>query len=351
MTVGTYTNPVGNFDSSLPDAVLGPEIEINHDRPPLGSFVFGPSYDGTVFILKDNLLYYCLPKQPEHWPSLYYLEVSPVQSPLQTGVFYNSQPYVFTTNEIYYIQGTASGTFFPLPMKAKTGAQSVVGAAAVDGEGIYHTGPDGVYLFKNGIDRKITEQQFEPVFRGNDTNGMNGMSSMSTSWIKRFKNRLYFGYQSSGDTYPVNVMAFNLETKQVEYYIYNDGSDVEISTIATDEVNNRLLLGDSTGYVRAAEVPSYTDDSGTAISWDIQSKDFGLQTRRQFPRWVKYDVDASSATSATGEMILDGASHQSHTITGNRVTKRRLVTTGNGRRAAIRISGSGPATVYAAESE
>ena len=173
---------------------------------------------------------------------------------------------------------------------------------------------------------------------------------MSTSWLMAFQNNLYFGYQSSG-TYPTNVLVMNLDSNKLQYFIYNDGSDVEIRTATVDETNKRLLVGDNTGFVRVAESKTDTDDSGTAINWEIQSKDFTLQTRKHFPRFVKYDIEVPSGSTCTGELILDGSVHQSHTISGSRITKRRLVGTGNGDRAANRISGTGPATVYAAESE
>jgi len=349
--VSTYTAPFGDFDTPTPDGSLGGEVLLTLDRPPLGSFVFGPSYNGTCFALKDNRLYYCKPKQPEFWPALFYVEVGPVQFPLKTGVFYNQQPYVFSRNEIYYIAGTGDGTFLPSKTQARTGAQSIKGAVSVDGKGIYHTGPDGIYLFSNGIDQKITEATLEPVFRGETKEGIPGVSSMSTSWLVAFQNNLYFGYQSSGESYPSNVLVLNLETNKLAYYLYNDGSNIEITTASVDETNNRLLVGDNSGFVRVIESKAHNDDSGTAISWEVQSKDFTLQTRKHFPRYTKYDVDASGATSVTGALILDGSVHHSHTITGSRTTKRRLIGTGNGDKAAIRITGTGPATVYAAETE
>jgi len=347
----TFTAPIDNFDSNLPDGLLGSEVALDHDRPPLGSFVFGPAYDGTCFILKDNLLFYCKPKQPEYWPALFFIEVTTPQFPLKTGLFYNQQPYVFASNEIYYVAGTGNNTFLASRTQARTGAQSVLGAVTVDGKGIYHTGPDGIYLFANGVDRKITENSLEPIFRGETKEGLPGVSSMATSWLVAFQNNLYFGYQSSGDSYPANVLVMNLDTNRLQYFIYNDGSDVEIRTATVDETNKRLLVGDNTGFVRVVESNSDTDDSGTAISWEIQSKDFTLQTRKHFPRFVKYDVNVPTGSTCTAALILDGAVHQSHTITGDRITRRRLVETGNGDRAANRFSGTGPATIYAAESE
>jgi hypothetical protein len=111
VAIGTTT-----LDTTTADGSLGSEVLTTHNRPPLGTVTAGPTYNGTCFIIKDNLLYYSLPKQPEYWPTLYYIEVSPPQFPLQAIVFYNSQPYVLTKHKIYYIQGTGHNSFFPFPL-------------------------------------------------------------------------------------------------------------------------------------------------------------------------------------------------------------------------------------------
>lgn len=346
----TYTTPVDEFDTDTEDGALGPEAQFDRNRPPLGSFVFGPAYDGTCFAIKGNLLYHCKPKQPESWPELFYVEVGPKQLSGRTGVFHNGQPYYLNESEIWYIQGTGNGLFQPVPTNSKTGAQSVRGAVSVAGKGIYHTGKDGIYLYANGNDIKVTEDALEPIFRGETVQEMPGVSSLSNSWLFTRKNHLYFGYTSSGFDWPTNVIVLNLQTNRLAYYVYDDGSEIEIRALGVDLTNDRILIGDNTGFIREIEKPANADDSGEAISWEVQSKDYTLPTRAHFPRFVKWDVDATNAT-VTGSLILDGAVHQTHTITGNRATKRRLVTTGNGQKAAVRISGTGPATVYTAEFE
>jgi hypothetical protein len=341
----TYTTPLDSFDTYTSDAGLGTEVQTDRDRPPTGSFVFGPAYDGTCFIIKDNLLYYCKPKQPEAWPALFFIEIGAPQTPGVTGIFHGGQPHYFTKNSIYYIQGTGQSTFQPIPLKAKTGAQSIRGAVSVDGKGVFHTGPDGIYLYSSGNDQKITEETLEPIFRGETKNDMPGVGNMTTSWLRAFRNNLYFGYASDGD-YPDNVICMNIGSGKVSHFDY----DLRLRAVEVDITNQRLLVGDGSGFVRVIENPALTDDAGTAITWQVQSKDFTLQTRKHFPRWVKYDIDASNAT-VTGRLILDDAIHHSHTVTGNRVTKRRLVDTGNGNKSAIRIDGSGPATIYSSEFE
>lgn len=346
-----HTTPLGEFDLSRPDSGLSVLLQEDHDRPPLGTFVFGPAYDGTCFIIKNHRLHYCRPKEPEHWPALFFIEVSTPQFPGVTGLFHNGQPYYFTAIEIYYIQGTGNGTFLPITMKAKTGAQSIRGAISVDGKGVFHTGPDGIYLFANGTDRKITEETLEPIFRGEDKNGLPGVSTMSTSWLDVFRNHLYFGYQDADHDYPTNVLVMNLNDNRVVHFTYNDGSDIEIRTTCVDKQNKRLLIGDNTGFIRVVEAPALTADSSEPIVWQVQSKDYNLGIRRNFPRWAKYDVDASSAEEVTGEVVLDDETLHSHTITGNRVTKRRLVEVDNGNRVALRLSGGGPVTIYGVELE
>jgi hypothetical protein len=79
--------------------------------------------------------------------------------------------------------------------------------------------------------------------------------------------------------------------------------------------------------------------------------DYTLQTRSHFPRYAKYDVDASEATECTGEIIVNDVVVQSHTISGARNVRYRHIDTCNGQRCALRISGSGPVSIYAAELE
>jgi len=342
VAIGTLT-----LDSTKTDSNLSTEVATNHDRPPLGSSVVGPSFNGVCFIIIDNLLYYSLAKQPDYWPLTNFIEVSPIQFPLKAQVFHSGQLYVLSKNKIYFIQGTGQNTFFPFKMESLTGAQGPNCAISVHGEGIYHVGSDGLYLYAQK-DINITQTRFKPIFRGTTVNGIPGAGDLENAWLEHFKNKLYFGYPGTADTYPTNVLVFDLGNGKVAYY--NSG-DTELSAIAVDETNNRLLAGDENGYVWVLEDTSATQDGSTDISWEVESKDFTLSTRAHFPRWIKYDIDATDSTSVTGKIILDGATLQSHTVSGDRVTKKRLITTGNGQNCSMRVTGSGPATVYALEME
>jgi hypothetical protein len=341
VAIGTVT-----VDTNTADESLNTEVAINHDRPPLGTIAAGPTYNGTCFILKDNLMYYCLPKQPEYWPTEYFIEVSNPQFALQSIVFYNSQPYCLSKRKIYYIQGTGHNTFFPFGVDSITGCVNRNAACAVHGQGIYHVGSDGIYLW-SAKDHKVSQSRYEPIFRGETVNDVPGASSLANCWIFQFRDKLLFGYTSTGYTYPSNVLVFNLTNEKSYYYTWGR----EIRSLAADEYNGRLLAGDNSGYIWALEDKSVTTDDGTAVSWELESKDFTLQTRAHFPRWAKYDCDSSLATTATSEIMLDGVSHQSHTLTDTRNTKKRLIKTGNGQKCSVKISGTGPEKIYAVEME
>lgn len=339
--IGTTT-----VDTNTVDGSLVTSVETDHDRPPLGKYILGPNFNGVCFILKDKDLYFCKAKQPEYWPATNFIEVGTEQLPLVAAIFHNGQLYCATKRDIFFIQGTGTESFFPIKMTALTGAQNQFGFVSVLGRGIYHTGHDGIYLYSNTADRKITEDTLDPIFSGESVNGMDGVSEMSSSWLFHYGVNLYFGYTSSGEDKPSNVLVFNLETNRYAYYKY----DFQIAHIVEDNFNNRVLVGDRTGFLREIENKSKIDDSGAAISWECQSKDFTLQTRKHFPRWIKYDVDVLSGT-ALGSLLLDGKIHQSHMIIGSRNTKRRLLDVQNGDRESIRISGEGKSVVYLAETE
>ena len=333
-------------DSSTADVSLGAEVATNHDRPPLGTVVAGPFYNGTSFILKDNLLYFSLAKQPEYWPATNFIEVGPPQFPGKAIVEFGGQPYVLTEDRIWFIQGTSANTFNAIPMRSLAGASNQFGAVSIDGDGLYHIGGDGVYRYSGGKDTKITGGTFDPIFPTSDaigdiTNGIDAVTNIDTAWLHQFGNKLYFHYGNGA------VLVRNLDDQRAGHYKW----DQRMMAPMTDQTNKRFYTSDAGSFTRQVEDKSQTTDAGTGIGCEVESKEFTLPTRAHFPRWLKYDADLSAATSGKGELLLDGAVHHTHTVTGNRETKRRLVDTGNGAKASVRISWTGAGTVYTAEWE
>lgn len=337
VAIGTVT-----VDTSTADASLGGLVATNHDRPPDGTLVAGPFYNGTCFIAKGNLLYYCLSKQPEYWPSTNFIEVGAPQFPIKAIVELAGRVYCLTKSQIWLIQGTGDASFLPAPMRSLAGAPNLFGAVGVEGRGVYHIGYDGIYLFSGSRDIKITQEAFDVLF--SDVSSANGvdpvLNTATGTWLIQFGNKIYFHYTGG------NILIFNLDTQKVVYHKY--GSTLTAPTV--DKTNDRLYVGDYDRFVRRLEDPTADDDDGDGVEWEVESKDFTLQTRSHFPRWAKWDVDPGDIT-VTGSILLDGAVHQTHSITEARNTRRRLIKEGNGKRCSMRLSGTGQATVYAAEME
>lgn len=330
------------------DTLLGTEASwTNHDRPPLGTVVLGPAYSGYIFIIKDNLLYYCLPNQPEYFPADYYIEITAQQAPIKAGAFINGQLFIASGSEIYSIQGTGPGTFFPLPMSAQTGAVNSDCFIAVLGYGIFHLGNDGIYQYAGGKDELITRGQFEPIFWGETSGSIPGLNRtyITNCWMITSHGKLYFAYPGNTSQYPDNFLVMDLASKRIVHHSYSS----LMKTAAFDLTNNRLLTGDTDGYIWEIEKSDLTDDDGTAIAWQLQSKNYN-QYYKYFPRYAKYDVSVISGT-AYGYVLLNDTVKQTHTITGDRNTRKRLVTGCTGDRLAVRLSGSGRVQIYGAEIE
>lgn len=345
------------FDDDHTDDELGTTVHGDHNRPPVNAtFVFGPTANGTLFLLKNHQCYYNKPQQPEYWPSSYYVDVSSVYFPLVCGVIYDTRPYLFDRRQIYYLAGTQFAdlpnmtTFRPYPQESKTGALNSAAVAPVLGLGIFHVGFDGIYRFApgdtTGLDEKITGT-IDPIFKGTSLGGIPAVGDLTYSWLKWYDDKLYFGYPSGSDTYPKNVLIFNFVKQQLRYSVY----PFDMAAVCHDQYESRLLVCPSTGDLNRIEHLTATDDIGTAIDWEIETKEFILQTRLHYPRWNKYDVDASAADSAYAYSYLEDTLVQTHTLSGDRDTRRRLVNLSNGNRFSIRLSGTGAVSIYAIESE
>lgn len=342
-----------SYDDTTVDGDLGDEVETDHDLPPsTGTIVVGPAYNGLLFMADGNDLYWCSSKQAEYWPTANNIELAGPDEPILAMCLYDGQLYVWSKYRAWYIQGTGTGVFHPIPLPVMVGAQNIHGVLPVAGRGIFHTGPDGIYQYVGGNDRKISDIALRPAFEGSTVGGIPGVSTMSDTWLALDSNKLWFHYNSG------SAFVLNLDTNRLVYHEY----DEELYQPAIDEANDRFLCLDASGYIRQLENASAIQDAGTDISWEIETKQFTLQTRAHFPRWIKYDIDASDyrSSSVSGTIRLDDALHQTHAIVDssgvrvasyNRNAKRRLITIGNGERCSIRLNGTGPTTIYALEME
>jgi hypothetical protein len=234
-------------------------------------------------------------------------------------------------------------------MGAVTGTVADKVFAPVKGLGIFHLGYDGLYIFGSSEDVNISKPVFYPIWEEITVGSIPGadLDKLSTAWAIQWGKRLYFAYASTSSTaYPDNLLVLELETKRVQHYQYT----TELVCAAIDYTSNRLMAGDSLGYVWELEALGVTTDEGAAISWQVQTKEF-VQFPMYFPRYARYDLSLNNGASGTGEIILSDSVKQTHTLASGRNTKKRLITGCTGTRLTVRLAGSGPVTIYGVQVE
>jgi len=330
-------NTSGTYNLMLTDTQLAANdaIDDDHDRPPLGTVCAGPYFNAYAFIAKDNLLHWSKAKQYEYWPPLDYVEVSEPQDPIAAITEYNGTVYVATREKLLQIQGSGSYTFYPVPTSAFIGTYSKQVLTSIPNQGILHIGKDGLYLY-NGTDNKLSI--LDPIF---EQQGMDGLPNLDLSYIDKcwavvFDHKLFFGYPS-GATYPDTVVV--LDAKTLDFFKYTYTTD--FSTAIVDKTNNRLYVGDNSGYVWQLETGDV--DRTTAIATTMQTGDLNLPTRKYAPAWAKYDAYCDGSDTLNASIEIDGSSVQTHALSDkDRETRPRLIANSTGNRVSMKFTGSGP---------
>lgn len=235
IAIGTVT-----VDTTTADASLGGLAPSNHNRPPSGSdLCAGPLFGGYVFIAKDNLLYFSLAKQPEYFPATNFLEIAEPQDPITAMTVHEGQLYVATARKLFIIQGTVSASFAAIPIESKTGTPNSLCLVGVVGTGLFHLGPDGIYVLSGGVDRKVTQLNFEPLFservdeKVDEFEGMLTVKDDSKRWFFVYQNKFFFHYSTGA------VLIFNTDQQKWTYYKY----DQQLTAPAYDDTNKEFLVG------------------------------------------------------------------------------------------------------------
>lgn len=343
---GEFLASLGSGIVAVADEELGALVETDHNPPPSGAhLVIGPSNDGYLMLVVGNLLYYSKPKQPEYWPTDYYIDLCPPDETVLAYRFFSGVLYLVTDRDVYQVTGSSPTSFFPLNLNIGAGTKSrqcFLGSRATGLVRLWH---DGIYQYTGGRDVTISEP-FSPLFGGHTRHSTPGMdvSLKANCWLVQYGDRFYFGYPSNVATYPDNILVWDASSKRICHYQYG----VEFSYAVVDPENGWLLAADSDGYVWRLEQEHLTTDNHGDIAWDLQTKDFAW-LRKNFPRHARYDVELVNGASAAAHIQLDDAVKQTHTLRTSRATKQRLIEGCTGDRLSIRITGTGPVIIHSAE--
>lgn len=335
---------------SKTDDELGTLIETDHDAPPKGNILAGPTYNGIIFMAYQNLLYFSKANRPDYFPYDNYIEVGTPDKYIKAMAVLAGELYVATETEIYQITGTDPSTFFPVPMAASVGTVSKNCFLPMKGVGIWHLAKDGLYLFTGSQDMKVSYKSFDIMFHDETVGSIPYVNkdNISNSFLVFFKNKLYFGYPGEDNIYPSDMIVIEMEVTAltgITGKIVHYNLPFEIVKTCIDNTNKMFFVGDTDGYIWKLEDENSDTDDGESIGWEIQSKDFN-QFPFMWPREARYDLDILPGATAFGNIKLDDTIKKTHNITESRNTIKRLIGAVTGKRLAINLKGTGKVKIH-----
>jgi len=313
------TDGFSNDDTA--DSSLGALVETDNDPPPATSLaaIAGPGADGVIFIATGNTLYFSKPYRPESFPAAYYVEVGVPYKAIKGVVDWGGLTYIFTTDTIYYLQGTDPATYYPVKTQASRGLAAPQAIVATE-KGILYLAYDGVYAFNGQSEVKLSSEKVDSLFRGETVNTVSPMSktNLANCWIAYFNGKMFLGYPTATSTFPDRVLVYDFET--FKFSIYNYG--VSLKSVFVDTVNFRLLAGDTNGALWQLE--SGESDNGTAFTFKVRSKELsGLS--QQAPVLTRVDIQNAGGATVYTRWLSKGVAKQTFTLTDSVEQKRRIM--------------------------
>jgi hypothetical protein len=275
--------------SSQADTALGDEVETDNDPPPEASWVF--EFLEHLFLCRDasnpHYLWWSKRFRPEAVPLENFLEVGNPSDPLQCGVSYAGLAAVFTRQTKYRLFGNATSGFNVQEAITRRGTTAINAVKATE-HGVIYPSRDGIFQTMLASPDVELTNDIEPLFMGetvNDFAPINWDQAVKFS-ADVFKGRYYFSYCSGTNTSPDMLAVFSFDTKR--WYFY----DHPLSSLHSDEKNNRLIGGNTSGQV--VELETGSDDDGERIAFDCETKEFAGEEGPhvyKFYQFFKADLD------------------------------------------------------------
>lgn len=316
----SITLPTVTATSSNTDGQLGALVEVDNDPPPSGvNSIAGPGAYAVVFVAVGNTVYFSKGNRPESFPSDYYLDVGVPSQTIQALVDWSGLIFIFTTIEIYFIQGTDADTFYPIRTQSSRG---LVAKQAVAGTplGIAFLAYDGLYMFNGQSEVKLSGEKVDSIFRGETINDVSPMNkdAASSCWLVYWNGKLMLGYPTAGNTTPDKVLVFDLEEKKWSIYDYG----INLKSAFVDVDGKRLLAGDTSGTLWQLE--SGQSDAGTSFTFKVRSKELS-SLAAQAPAFMRFNVLNTNRNTITARLLSKGTTVRSQSLTDSREFKRRVI--------------------------
>lgn len=274
------------------------------------AYTFGlgdPNRPGTLYRSKQG--------EPEQWPADETEDVCASTEELMNGGQIASQGFVFSRTRMYSILLAPDGSWTTEPTACNEGLVSRW-AMAVTPFGVAFVSPFGVRLTTGGVPERLSDEQIEPLFRGEAIRGLNPIDFTIPTALQLayYDDELWLTYADSGGTR--RHLIFNFFSKNWRSYLFG----TTVSTVYGEPVQGAaasLLLG-SNG-AGAIYTHSGFSDLGSAIAFSFRTGAFDFGDPRVEKLLGEVVVDAEIGTGTlTGQAFLNDelTSVASQAVTG-----------------------------------
>lgn len=208
---------------------------------------------------------------PESWSTNNYVQLTPGDGEVITQIVsWRGAVYVFKQTRLFIFYGTsidASGNpvfnyrTVQLPSRVVLMSPPLT-AVAVAEDGIYYVANDGVYVTTGDVPSLLSEDLY-PLATGTSTPFFTvsvGAKWSDLSSIYYFRRRLFV---SLGNASSPVVFVYDIDS--ANWVAWSGVTPLSFTAWDGETALERLYFGTSDGYVKRFS-PSFTDDSGTAIS-------------------------------------------------------------------------------------
>jgi hypothetical protein len=316
ITLPTVAGTTANADSAL-----GTLVEVDNDPPPATGLtaIAGPGMYNVIFIASGNNVYFSKVGRPESFPATYYVPVGVPYKVIKALIDWGGLIYIFTTDAVYFMQGTDPITFYPVRTQASRGLVAAQGIVATE-KGILYISYDGAYAFNGQAEVKITSEKVDSLFRGETVNTVSPInkSSIANCWLTYFNGKMFLGYPSGSNTIPNKVLMYDFETFKFSIYDYG----LNIKSVFVDTVNYRLLAGDNNGTVWQLETGEA--DGGTAFTFKVRSRELSGLTQYA-PVLSRVDITNAGGSTVSARWLSKGTIKQTISLTDSVEQKRRIM--------------------------
>ena len=282
----------------IADSELGSAVEFDNDPPPTAPFIV--EYQGSLFLLTQNNVYWSKRYRPESVPPENFVQISSPSDPLTCGVSVAGSLGVFTRATKYRVTGDTINGFIPIEALSKRGTTSPAALVASE-QGAIFPALDGVFATNFISEDQRLSAQVDPLFFGETVQDYLpiNLAAAHTFAAEVYKQRYYLAYAEQGFSLPNKVAVFSFETKH--WYFY----DHPVASLLGESDTGLLTAGSMDGLVYILE--DGTTDHGADISFEAITKDYfgGSPFQKKLFFSIRLDLD-TRGEDVTVAVYIDG---------------------------------------------